>query len=732
MNQLSPQSIDASLERIFGFASFRPGQREIVEAVCSKQDVLAIMPTGGGKSLCYQLPACLLRGTCIVVSPLIALMKDQVDAACANGIKAASLTSSQTEPERRTVLAALTSGELNVLYVSPERFGFDHFMDTLQGVTVSFVAIDEAHCICSWGHDFRPDYLLLADVIRKLPDVPVAAFTASATGVMQRDIIRLLGLRSPFHYCGSFNRANLFYEVLPKVDVDAQILAFVNKNRGESGIIYRTTRDSVEQTADMLAAAGINALPYHAGLSDDTRRHNQEQFSRDRVDVVVATIAFGMGIDKSNVRFVVHGDLPRSLEHYYQETGRGGRDGDPAHCLLLFSRGDIPRLNYFIDQVEDADIARRHRIALAEMVALASRHACRRKALLLHFGEELADVNCGGCDICSGTFEVKEITTPAQMLLSAIARTGERFGMMHIVNIVRGAKTAQIRNAGHDTLKTYGSGSAIPKRTLLDVFDALIEQDMCVVTEGQYPVVKLSHNALGVLMGTKKVTMQCKHEAVEERPAALLHEFSPLFEQLRTLRKALAEEQGVPPFVIFSDRTLHDMVQKLPCDDRELLLVNGVGNTKLERYGEAFLGIMRAYLEEHPEAKKTSAGELQKETAPLRTSPKREERSSTLAETESLIRRGLSVKQIAEERNLTEDTIAGHIERLYTAGRALPVEQFIDDEKRDAIAALFTKYASHNLKPVVEALNGRCGYSEARIVRAWMMYGAKSPVTFNG
>jgi len=729
MNQLTPQSITAALERIFGFSTFRPGQQEIVEAVCAKKDVLAIMPTGGGKSLCYQLPACLLPGTCIVVSPLIALMKDQVDAACANGIRAASLTSSQSETERRDVLCALKKGELELLYVSPERFGFDHFIETLRGVTISFVAIDEAHCICSWGHDFRPDYLQLAEIIKKLPDVPVAAFTASATDAMQREIIRLLKLRTPFRYCGSFNRANLFYEVLSKDDVDGQIVSFVKKNKGESGIIYRTTRDSVEQTADMLVAAGINALPYHAGLPDDVRRHNQEQFSRDRVEVVVATIAFGMGIDKSNVRYVVHGDLPRSLEHYYQETGRGGRDGDPAHCLLLFSRGDIPRLHYFIDQVEDAEIANRHRDALAEMVAFATRHSCRRQVLLGHFGEKIADDNCGGCDICCGTFETKDVTAPAQMLLSAIVRTGERFGMVYIVNIVRGAKTAQIRAAGHDTLKTYGSGSAFSRQTLLDVFAAMIDDDICMVTGGQYPLVRLSRNAPEVLKGSRPVTMRYKPVEEKTRLSAVYGESSPLFEELRRLRRALAEEQGVPPFVIFSDRTLHDMVQKLPCSDPELLCVNGVGDTKLTRYGEQFLTIIREYVKEHPEEKITSGIHNSDGGATVQRAPKREEKSSTIAETENFIRKGLSVKQIAQERSLTEDTIAGHIERLYAAGKPLPVEQFIDDEKRAAIAALFTKFASHQLKPVVEALGGECGYSDARIVRAWMMAAGKDPAT---
>ncbi|MBN1577631.1 MAG: DNA helicase RecQ [Chitinispirillaceae bacterium] len=601
---IAEKPVSTALERIFGFSSFRPGQEAIVRAIMQKRDVLAVMPTGGGKSLCYQLPACLMPGTCIVVSPLIALMKDQVDAACANGIRAACLNSSQFERERRNIRQSLIKRELDLLYVSPERLALEQFMDFLKQGALSLFAIDEAHCICSWGHDFRPDYLLLSEIVKQLPHVPLAAFTASATSAMQQEIVRMLGLRDPFRYCGSFNRGNLFYEVVPKTDADRQIISFVKKNRGESGIVYRTTRESVESTAEALRAEGISVLPYHAGLDDAVRRNNQEAFSRDRVEVVVATIAFGMGIDKSNVRYVVHGDLPRSLEHYYQETGRAGRDGDPAHCLLLFGRGDVPRLRWFIDQIEDEKIARQHRIALADMVAFASQCTCRRRTLLSHFGERLPGERCGGCDICDGIHESVDITKEAQMLLSAIIRTGERFGMNHLINIVWGADTRQIRSFGHDRLKTYGVGHEIPKRQWREMFDALLGQGICELTDGQYPTVKLTPAAREVLHGNATAAMVRKKVETEKRSLPEPSGADPdLFELLRRERRRLAEEWSVPPYIIFSDRTLHDMARRMPATGNEMLDVNGIGTVKLERFGARFLAVIAAFRASRPAAR---------------------------------------------------------------------------------------------------------------------------------
>ena len=449
-------ALDALLQKTFGFRAFRSNQREIIRAILDKRDVVAIMPTGGGKSLCYQMTALMLPGTCLVISPLISLMKDQVDAAAGNGLNAAFLNSSQSEEERVRVFERLAKGELNLLYIAPERFALESFQRVLQRIPISFVAVDEAHCISDWGHDFRPDYLFLSEIIKRFPAFPVAAFTATATRQVQLDIATRLGLRSPFTVRASFDRPNLYYQVVPKVDPLKQVLEFLAGHAGESGIIYRATRKSVEQMADDLCANGVQALAYHAGLDDQTRARNQEAFDRNEVDLIVATVAFGMGIDKPDVRFVIHGDLPKNIEGYYQETGRAGRDGEPAHCLLLFSRGDIPKIRYFINQASDEEEQRRLTAALNRMASFAATNVCRRKGLLAYFDESYPRETCGACDVCCGAAERVDATTDAQIVLSAIVRSEERFGSGHIVDIVRGADTQKIRQFGPPGAQNLG------------------------------------------------------------------------------------------------------------------------------------------------------------------------------------------------------------------------------------------------------------------------------------
>ncbi|NTW59675.1 MAG: ATP-dependent DNA helicase RecQ, partial [Nitrospirae bacterium] len=430
-----------TLRTVFGFESFRPNQEMIVSAILNKRDVFAVMPTGGGKSLCYQLPALLLQGTTIIISPLISLMKDQVDAARANGIAAAFMNSSLGQREITDLYRELKSNRLKILYIAPERFAMPQFLETLKGIPLALFAIDEAHCISEWGHDFRPDYLGLSAIPTLFPGVPVAAFTATATQKVQQDIINTIGLRTPRVVRASFNRPNLFYQVEAKSGVEEQLLAFLKDHEKEAGIIYRTTRDSVDATAAFLASRGIRALAYHAGLPPEARERNQEAFNRDEVSVIVATIAFGMGIDKSNVRFVVHADLPRNIEGYYQETGRAGRDGEPAHCLLYFSRGDIPKIRYFIDQVQDDAERAIVMEKLNQTVRFASHNVCRRKQLLAFFGEAYPEENCRACDICTGLVRQTDISTDARIIMSAMARTNERFGINHVIDVVMGADT---------------------------------------------------------------------------------------------------------------------------------------------------------------------------------------------------------------------------------------------------------------------------------------------------
>jgi ATP-dependent DNA helicase RecQ len=588
------------LHKVFGFSSFRPNQQEIVQALMAGRDLFAVMPTGGGKSLCYQLPAVMLPGTALVVSPLISLMKDQVDGALSNGIRAAFLNSSLEPAVQGEVIHALLSGSLDLLYVAPERFALDHFRDLLGRVRISMVVIDEAHCISEWGHDFRPDYLSLSSIVDILPEIPVAAFTATATHLVQRDIMEKLKLRAPLVVRASFDRPNLSYEVRFKEQGEAQLTGILSQFSGQAGIIYRTSRKSVNDTAAMLQKKGFRALPYHAGLSDLDRQRNQDAFIRDEVEIIVATVAFGMGIDKSNVRFVVHADLPKSIESYYQETGRAGRDGADARCIMLFSQADIPKVRFFIDAMLDQEERARALGALSKVVAFASATVCRRKMLLDHFGESYPQDNCGSCDVCLGLHEVVDCTIESQMLLSAVVRTDMRFGATHLIDILTGSDTQRIREFGHDRLNVYGAGKAHTKKFWRQLIDDLLARKAIGRSEGLYPVIYLLDGGVGILKNGERVEMTRvveKKAAKPSRKSGAAGETpvqSALFEKLRILRKRLADENGVPPYVVFSDRTLHEMAALKPRTPDEMLTISGVGEVKLARYAVAFLELIGA------------------------------------------------------------------------------------------------------------------------------------------
>jgi ATP-dependent DNA helicase RecQ len=705
-----------ALKRIFGFDQFRPNQEAVVSALLEHRDVFAVMPTGGGKSLCYQLPAHMLNGLCIVVSPLISLMKDQVDAAQATGLRAELLNSSLTGKERYRVFQALENRQLDLLYVSPERFAMPEFVAALQKLEISFFAIDEAHCISEWGHDFRPDYLSLSRIIELFPKAAVAAFTATATHQVQDDIIQKLGLRKPHLVRASFDRPNLFYQVEPKEQLDMQILRFLREHPGDSGIIYRTTRKSVESTAEFLRRQGIRALPYHAGLSDQDRTRHQEQFNRDEVNVVVATIAFGMGIDKSNVRFVLHGDLPKNVESYYQETGRAGRDGEPARCCLYFSPGDTVKIRYFIDQMESAVEQKLAIHQLNQMVKIAHTNVCRRKSILGYFGEKYPEDNCGACDVCTGEVERIDATVDAQKILSAVVRSGQKFGAVHIANIVTGADTQRIRQFGHEKLKTYGVGRDRDKRHWRQIIDDLAAQECLRLSDDQYPVLQLTAKGQAVLRGEKPFRVLRKKETQLKRPAASAADFSAgLFDELRAVRKRIAQESGVPPFVVFSDQTLHEMARYFPDSPVALRMISGVGLNKFERFGKIFLEVIRSYMEQHP-AEAAGYSILQVPGSNVRKKPA----GSSLRETLALVKQGMSIEQISKHRNLSPGTISQHIEKLHGEGEKLDVDQFIDPAKRIEIERLFSRLNADTLGAVVEASDGTVTYEQARLVRAFM------------
>ncbi|MFP4613944.1 MAG: DNA helicase RecQ [Spirochaetaceae bacterium] len=606
----SPDDIAAALKKHFGFSSFRAHQKELVSAILAGRDVFAALPTGGGKSLCYQLPALLTEGLTVVVSPLISLMKDQVDAARENGIPAAYLNSTLEAAERDATWRELTAGRVRLLYLAPERLSQPRFRVDLAQLGVTMFAVDEAHCISEWGHEFRPDYRTLGSLKADFPGVPIAAFTATATRQVQEDVIRHLRLADPFVVRAGFDRAEIFYAVEPKEQVDAQILAVAERHRDGPGIVYRASRASAEKTAAYLARHGFHAVSYHAGLEPDERRERQDAFVRDEVEIVVATIAFGMGIDKSNVRWIVHGDLPRSLEAYYQETGRAARDGEPAETVMFFGPGDIRKIRYHIERMESQQERERAEARLREVLRFAQSGVCRRTLLLAHFNEDYPG-NCGNCDVCTGAVEHEDLSIAAQKLLSAAYRTGERFGGHHLADVVTGSATDRVVDLGHNRLPTFGVGRDRDKSWWLELIRDLEGTGHIERADGPKSGFRITQRGRLLLRGkatfaaarprsggaprrsTQDLGNLSAQPALHPRRCADEEE---LFECLRAVRLRLAREQGLPPYVIFSDKTLRSISRNRPTSAAALLRCHGVGERKLERYGTVFLEAVERHL----------------------------------------------------------------------------------------------------------------------------------------
>ncbi|MDC7223413.1 MAG: DNA helicase RecQ [Spirochaetales bacterium] len=590
------------LKRHFGYDKFRPNQEEIIKAILSGKDVFASLPTGGGKSLCYQLPALRFDGLTVVISPLIALMKDQVDEVQTKEIPAAFLNSSLESDETAEIYSRLYRNQIKLLYLSPERLAVEGYMERLKELNVSFFAVDEAHCLSEWGHDFRPDYLVLSRIRENFPQVPIAAFTATATHKVQEDIVRLLNLKDPFQVRASFDRKELSYRVRPKKDVLTQIEGYVKDHQNDSGIVYRTSRKDVEKTASHLRERGLKALPYHAGLTKEKRNEYQDLFNRDEVNVMVATTAFGMGINKTNIRYVLHGDLPKSMEAYYQETGRAGRDGMDSECVLFFSSGDRAKQKYFIDQLDNPEEQQKSLDNLNYLVRFAQVNQCRRKQILAFFGEEGAD-HCGNCDVCNDTREKVRATVDAQKLLSAVIRTGESFGIAHIIDIVRGADTEKIRSRNHQNIKTYGVGKDKSKVWWRGIMDELLGQEMIYQDSNRYNVIKLTDRGRRVLFGEEEFYISdttASRQDEKSRKSSAQIDLGPvdeeLLQRLKEVRTELAREGQVPPYIIFSDKTLRDMAARKPETGSEMLDVSGVGEKKRELYGSRFLSVIGDFI----------------------------------------------------------------------------------------------------------------------------------------
>ncbi|MAT65534.1 MAG: DNA helicase RecQ [Gammaproteobacteria bacterium] len=589
------------LRDTFGYADFRPHQQRIIEQLTAGEDVFVLMPTGGGKSLCYQIPALLRSGTALVVSPLISLMQDQVAALQANGVAAAGYNSNLDSDSARQVLARLHAGELDLLYVSPERLLSEGFLERLQEIPLALIAIDEAHCVSQWGHDFRPEYARLGGLAEHFPGVPRIALTATADVQTRADILRVLRLTGAREHVTGFDRPNIRYTVLEKHKPFEQLLAFLETRPEQAGIVYALSRKRVDEVAQRLAERGLRAAAYHAGLPGEQRRRVQEDFLRDRLDLVVATVAFGMGIDKPNVRFVVHYDLPRNIEGYYQETGRAGRDGLPAEALLLHGQQDIVTARRLVDNTEDPDQRRIELHKLNAMVDFAESGVCRRR-ILLHYFDQSLEQDCGNCDVCLDPPERFDATVPAQMALSCVYRVGQRFGIKHVVDVLRGLDNERIRRLGHDRLSTYGIGSETSEQDWVSILRQLIHLGYLTQDVANYSVLKLTERARPLLRGEQNLELARPRvrERSRKRPRAAAAEGpydEALFEELRGLRKRLAEAQGVPPYIIFGDASLIQMARVKPRDAEALLAISGVGQTKFERYGSDFLQTISAWCE---------------------------------------------------------------------------------------------------------------------------------------
>ena len=778
------------LKSTFGHDGFLPLQEDVIRNVLAGKDSLVLMPTGSGKSLCYQLPALCLDGVTLVISPLIALMKDQVDALQARGIAADCIHSGMSPADQRRVQVAAYNGRLNLLYVAPERIVTPQFRDFLHAVKLSLIAIDEAHCISEWGHDFRPDYRELQVLRSNFPHVPVIALTATATERVRQDILEQLRMTHAAQFIASFNRPNLTYRVRPKRRSLEALVALLGELHGGSAIIYRFSRQNTEGLAAELAARGFKALPYHAGLEDDVRRETQERFLQDDVPIIVATIAFGMGVDKPNVRLVVHYDLPKTIEGYYQETGRAGRDGDPSECVLFYSYGDKMNQEYFINQIEDETERANAEGKLAKMVAYGEAKTCRRAFLLEYFGEKWQKENCGACDVCLTASEQPDAqnaahtydgTEIAQKVLSAVIRTGERFGVNHVVDVLRGSQARRVRQFRHDTLPVHGIAREFSKDDLLDVIDQLSDKELLARrTSGEYPTLYVTTEGRAFLKKREALTL------VRQAPPYAEAAGEPdtvLFARLRSLRQEIATALGAPAYVVFSDESLRQMAIHLPTDHDSLLQIKGVGNTKLDQFGDRFLAAIREYAVErgdssnqsatsehttngssveqirhsHPRAyepwlpeedqrleslhsvgrsipeiaselgRQPSAIESRLTSGPhlqrTRQSSLAGERRLTLSETEKrtleLARQGLGLAEVAARRGLSPGTVLAHLERIVDTDEAFDITHMLPPSDRFAdIADAFRKADSdYRLAPVKELLGEDYSYEELRLVR---------------
>jgi len=722
--------IETALKRYFGHDTFWPGQRQIIEQTLAGWDAFVLMPTGGGKSLTYQLPALLTPGLTVAISPLIALMHDQVDRLRANGIPATFINSSLSPDERSQRERVVLNGRIKLLYVAPERLLTENFLYLLdqvqENVGLALLAIDEAHCVSEWGHDFRPEYRQLGYLRERYPTVPVLALTATATERVRDDILTQLRLHKPYLHIASFNRPNLYYEVRQKhKDSYHELVELLRDQPDAPIIIYCQSRKSVDTMSDALRRDGIRALPYHAGLSSEQRTEHQTRFIHDDVSVLVATIAFGMGIAKPDIRAVIHYDMPKSLEGYYQESGRAGRDGQEAQCILFFNHGDRAKIEYMLAQKIDEQEQRIARQQLQQVVAYGETPLCRRRVLLAYFGETFQGENCGNCDNClRPTTTMEDRTNEAHRLLLCVYKTQQRFGMRHIIDILRGANTQKIRDFGHNQLPMYDTGKDLSVDEWLRIGRVLIQQGFMDQTNDGYPVLKLNKLSLEILRRQRCVeipSILALPQKVSDTTStpALTAEEAGLFHHLRNLRKRIADDQQLPPYVVFHDSSLRAMAQQRPQSKEQFAKIPGVGTRKLEAYCTLFINEIQAYCQLHDlsmDLEPSHEQRAQKKVYALPVNVNTPTRQLTL----QLHQQGLSIEEIARERNLSPTTITGHLADLIKAGEAVAVDRLILPERYKVIADTVQQIEGDALQPIKDALGDEYSYSEIRLVLAIM------------